>query len=184
MRLFTAIDIPDGVKGALGKAMKRFRPLGKLNANAKLKWTNLEKLHITTKFIGEWPEDRMEEMTAALQGVSAPGAIEIAVRGLRWVPDPRRPRMLWASVEAAPELASLARATEQAVHALGVPVEDRKYSPHLTLARIGDRAPLATLCRAIEAEGLVDFGSFAARAFYLYLSKGGQYSRLAGFSLV
>jgi 2'-5' RNA ligase len=178
MRLFTAVDIPEDVKSALGKAIERFRPM------AKLKWTEVEKLHITTKFIGEWPEERMEEMTATLNGVGSPGVIRVGIRGLRWFPDPRRPRMLWAGVEAGPELGSLAHETEQAVRALGVAVEDRNYSPHLTLARISDRAALDKLRPAIESEGLADFGSFTASAFYLYLSKDGRYSKLAEFSLV
>jgi 2'-5' RNA ligase len=178
MRLFTAVDIPDGVKNALGRTIERLRPM------AKFKWTDVENLHITTKFIGEWPEARMEELTEVLNGVGSPGLIQTQIRGLRWVPDPRHPRMLWAGVESGPELGSLARETEQAVHELGVAVEDRKYSPHLTLARIRDRVPLDTLRRAIEAEGSADFGSFAAPAFYLYLSKDGRYSKLAEFSLV
>jgi 2'-5' RNA ligase len=178
MRLFTAVDIPEEVKSALGRTIERFRPM------AKLKWTDAEKLHITTKFIGEWPEARMEELTDVLNGVGSPGVLNIQIRGLRWVPEARRPRMLWAGVESGPELGSLAHETEQAVHALGVAVEDRKYSPHLTLARIRDRVPLDTLHRAIEAEGSADFGSFAAPAFYLYLSKDGRYTKLAEFSLV
>ncbi len=178
MRLFTAVDIPGDVKDALAKTIERLRP------TANLKWTNVDKLHITTKFIGEWSEARMEEMTAALHGVGVPGAIGITLRGLRWVPDPRRPRMLWAGVEAGPELASLAHETEQALHALGVPVEDRKYSPHLTLARIRDHSPLGPIRRAIEAEGPADFGSFTASTFYLYLSKDDRYTKLAEFSLV
>lgn len=178
MRLFTAVDIPDGVKSALGKTIERFRHM------ARLQWTHVEKLHITTKFIGEWPETRMEELTAVLNGVGSPGVIQIKVRGLRWLPDSRHPRMLWAGVESGPELGSLALETEQAVRALGIAVEVRKYSPHLTLARIRDRAPLDALLHTIEAEGSADFGSFTASAFYLYLSKDGRYTKLAEFSLV
>jgi RNA 2',3'-cyclic 3'-phosphodiesterase len=178
MRLFTAVDIPNEVKIALGTMIGRLRPA------AKLKWTDVEKLHITTKFIGEWPEERLEEMRAVLAGVGSPGAIRIAIRGVCWTPDARHPRMLWAGVEAAPGLESLAHETEQAVQILGAPVEDRKYSPHLTLARIRDRVPLGPLRHAIESEQAAEFGSFVATAFYLYLSKDGRYSKLAEFSLV
>jgi len=178
MRLFTAVDIPKPVENALGTMMERLRPL------ANLKWTDAQKLHITTKFIGEWPEDRVEELRAVLAGVGSPGVIRISVRGLRWGPGARHPRMLWAGVEGGTELASLAHETEQAVHGLGVPVEGRKYSPHLTLARVRDRVPEGALRQAVESEGAADFGSFAAAAFYLYLSEDGLYSKLAEFSLV
>jgi RNA 2',3'-cyclic 3'-phosphodiesterase len=178
MRLFTAVDIPDSIKDSLAKTIERLRPF------ADLKWTNVDKLHITTKFIGEWRQDRMPEMTAALRGVGSPGAMFIAVRGIEWIPDARHPRMLWAGVEAAPGLASLATETEEALRALGVAVEDRKYSPHLTLARIRDHAVATALRPAIEPERQIDFGSFTASAFCLYLSQDGRYTKLAEFSLV
>ncbi len=178
MRLFTAVDIPDSIKDGLANMIERLRPA------AHLKWTHVDKLHITTKFIGEWPEDRLPEMTAALKGVGSPGAIQIAVRGLEWVPDPRHPRMLWAGVDAAPGLASLARETEEAVAALGVAVEDRKFAPHLTLARIRDHSAAKALRSMIEAGRQTDFGSFTASAFYLYLSQNDRYTKLAEFSLI
>ena len=140
-------------------------------------------MHITTKFIGEWPEDRLEEMKSALRKMTAPGGINIAVRGLGWFPNARSPRVFWVGVEGGEALKSLARATEQAVHALGVPVEDREYSPHLTLARIRERVPMDLLMRMIGSLPSTDFGSFPAKSFYLYLSRAGQYSKLAEFAL-
>jgi RNA 2',3'-cyclic 3'-phosphodiesterase len=178
MRLFTAVDIPNSVQAAL-EAM-----IGRLRTQAKIGWTTGEKLHITTKFIGEWPEERIEEMRRTLAGVGSAGVIRIAVRGLGWFPNPANPRVLWAGVEAGPELATLARETEQAVHALGVEIEKRKYSPHLTLARIRERLPLDRLRRAVQAEGVAECGAFEASSFYLYLSSGGRYTRLAEFPLV
>jgi 2'-5' RNA ligase len=177
MRLFTAIDIPGEVQSHLRALLDRLRPA------AKLGWSTVEKLHITTKFIGEWPEDRLEEMKAALGKVVAPGEVRIAVRGLGWFPNPRNPRVFWAGVEGGDQLKSLARATEQAAGAIGVPVEDREYTPHLTLARVRDRVPLDALVRTNGSLTCTDFGSFPARSFYLYLSRAGQYSKLAEFAL-
>ena len=133
MRLFTAIDLPVEMLEKLGGFLARLRPL------AKLRWTQVENLHITTKFIGEWPEARMEEMKTALGSVTGPGRIDIAVRSAGWFPDDRRPHTFWAGVEGGEALAALARATERAVGKLGVPVETRVYSPHLTLARVKDK---------------------------------------------
>jgi 2'-5' RNA ligase len=177
MRLFTAIDLPHDVQGQLGVLLDRLRPA------AKLSWSAVEKLHITTKFIGEWPEDRLDEIRRALGKVTAARATTIAVRGLGWFPNPRNPRAFWAGVEGGEELKSLARATGQAVEAIGVPVEDREYTPHLTLARIRERVPIDALMRTIAALQSADFGSFKASSFYLYLSRGGQYSKLAEFAI-
>ncbi len=81
---------------------------------------------------------------------------------------------------------ALARATEQAVARLGIPIEERVYSPHLTLARIREAVPLERLHQTIESFPAgcgFDFGSFNATQFFLYLSAGGKYTQLAGFPL-
>lgn len=180
MRLFVAIDIPDSVRVALDAFQRLLRPTAKLN------WSPVANLHITTKFIGEWREDRMADMTLALGGVPAAGPFDIRVKGTGWFPSERRPRVFWAGVEGGEPLRALARATEQAVAALGVPLEDRPYSPHLTLARIREAVPLEALhekMRSLSEVGDFEFGAFRATRFFLYLSRGGQYTRLSEFPL-
>lgn len=180
MRLFTAIDIPTDLTEALRAFVSRLRP------TAKISWSPLENLHITTKFIGEWPEPRLDEMKRALASVQATGPIEIAVKGLGWFPNERRPRVFWAGVDGGEALRTLARATEDAVAELGVPVEKRDYSPHLTLARIRETVALDRLHQALESfpsDCGFDFGSFRGTQFFLYLSAGGRYTQLAGFPL-
>ena len=177
MRLFTAIDIPDGIRKNLHTLLERLRP------TARISWSAPEKLHVTTKFIGEFPEERLEEMKTALKTVGSPGPFEIAIMGLGWFPNSRSPRVFWAGVKAGPELETLARSTENVVAALGVPKEERKYSPHLTLARLRERVPLERTLRAIESLPSTDFGSFPVSSFYLYLSSGGRYTKLAEFVL-
>lgn len=180
MRLFVAIDIPAEIKDALRCFVDRLRPA------AKISWSPVDNLHITTKFIGEWAEPRLEEMKRALTSVPVTGAIDINVKGLGWFPNSRRPRVFWAGVEGGEPLRALARATEQAAAQLGIPIEDRDYSPHLTLARLREAVPLERLHQTIESFPAgcgFDFGSFSARQFFLYLSAGGKYTQLAGFSL-
>ena len=180
MRLFAAIDIPDDVQAALDAFQKRLR------STAKLSWSPVANLHITTKFIGEWPAARIEEMTRALAGVPVAGPIEIGVKGIGWFPNQRRPRVFWAGVNGGEPLRALARATDQAAAALGVPVEERPYAPHLTLARIRETVPLDALHDALQtlpAGCGFDFGAFRASRFFLYLSAGGKYTQLAGFPL-
>ena len=191
MRLFAAIDVPDEIKEALAAFQKRLR------STAKLSWSPVANLHITTKFIGEWPEARLEEMTRALAGVPVAGPIEIAVKGIGWFPNPRKPRVFWAGVDGGEPLRVLARATDQATAVLGVAGEERPYSPHLTLARIREAAPgenvspgeavsldaLHHALRTLPAGCGFDFGAFRASRFFLYLSAGGKHTQLAGFPL-
>jgi 2'-5' RNA ligase len=180
MRLFAAIEIPDDLKEALRSFVGRLQP------TAKIGWSPVDNLHVTTKFIGEWPEPRLDQMKRTLASVPVNGAIEVTVKGLGWFPNPRRPRVFWAGVEGGEPLRTLARATEQAVAQLGVPIEQRAYAPHLTLARIREAVPLDRLHQTIESFPAgcgFNFGSFSAAQFFLYLSAGGKYTQLAGFPL-
>ena len=181
MRLFIAIDLSPEIRDRLAALLDQLRPL------APLRWSPVENLHITTKFIGEWPEAKVDNMKRALSGVRA-APFPITVRGLSWFPpgsfqNARRPRVLWAGIDGGDPLPHLARETDQAVAALGVPLETRAYSPHLTLARLPDSHPLPALKETIAALGEPEFGSFEANVFHLYLSAQGRYTKLADFAL-
>jgi RNA 2',3'-cyclic 3'-phosphodiesterase len=177
MRLFTAVELSAEVTENLRLLLDRLRPA------AKLSWTRPENLHITTKFIGEWPEERLDEAKRALASVKSSGPIAIGIHGIGWFPDARRPRVLFAGVKSGDELTDLAQATDDALAAIGVEKEDRKYTPHLTLARVRTSAPLDGIRKALDSIDSADFGSFTAAAFYLYLSASGKYTKLAEFPL-
>jgi 2'-5' RNA ligase len=181
MRLFCALDLPRDVTRALGDVQRSLGPA------ARIQWSPVDNLHLTTKFIGEWPGERLEELRRALEPLAAREPIPIRVRGLGWFPNPHHPRVFWAGVQAPAALAELARATDAALCAIGVAAETRPFSPHLTLARIKTPVPLAELQRRIAALESVEFGGFTADVFYLYRSDrgpaGSVYTKLAEFPL-
>src|ERR1700682_6555076 len=119
MRLFTGIDLPEEVIDAFERMLVRFRPA------ANLKWSPAYNLHITARFIGEWAEARLPELNEALAKVPPRPPIKGDLRGLGWFPNPRRPRVFWAGVEAGPELAELAHDIDRALEPLGLPKEQR-----------------------------------------------------------
>ena len=159
--------------------------LERLRPAARLRWTKPENLHLTLKFIGEYPEGEMGTLEEALRGVVWPGEFEVKVRGLGFFPNARAPRVIWAGVEAGPELGQLARRVDRALWKLGVPPERKAYAPHLTLARIEDRTPLSKLHEAIKALNSQEFGVFRPDRFYLYWSQPGAgssgYTRVREF---
>jgi RNA 2',3'-cyclic 3'-phosphodiesterase len=181
MRLFAGIDLPPEVRENLAALIGGLRPC------ARLSWSPPENLHITTKFIGEWPENRLDTLAAALRSLPPRQPIGIALRGLGWFPNARAAKIFWAGVTADGGLAELARHTDEAVTRLGVPPERRPFSPHLTLARIREQTPLARLQEAVAALPSEDFGEFTASRFHLFLSQtaasGSVYSKLAEFPL-
>ena len=178
MRLFVAIDIPAEITDALRCFVDRLR------STAKIGWSPVDNLHITTKFIGEWPENRLGELKTALEKLEPRPAIPVHIRKVGFFPNPHAPRVFWCGIEA-PGLDALAAATDRATAGLGIPAETRAFAPHLTLARIKERLNLQPLREAIAALPSLDFGAFEAGRFFLYQSKpqrgGSVYTKLAEF---
>ncbi|HTT62097.1 MAG TPA: RNA 2',3'-cyclic phosphodiesterase [Bryobacteraceae bacterium] len=181
MRLFTGFDLPAEVVRALEELLDQLRPA------ARIKWIPPANLHITTRFIGEWPEERLAELRAALAGIPSHAPIPMHIRKLGYFPNPHSPRVVWAGVEAGPDLAALAAETDRALEPLGLQPEGRPFSPHLTLARIKEPVPLQRLRETVVALPSLEFGSFTADRFFLYQSRlgpaGSVYSKLAEFPL-
>ncbi len=140
-------------------------------------------MHITTQFIGEWPPEKLGELKAALAAVTSSAPVEVAIRRVGWLPNPRFARILYAGVEYGESLSALAAATEKAAGSVGVPAEGRVFRPHVTLARVRDRVPLGEIKRALAEIELSAIGSYQASSFVLYLSENGKYTKLQEFPL-
>jgi len=168
MRLFTAIDLPAPVILRLERLLSVLRP------EAQINWSPLDNLHITTKFIGEWPEQRIPELTAALTTLLPCDPFRIELKKLGWFPNAHFPRVLWVGLEGEEHLRNLAQRTEDCLTALGIPRESRVYSPHLTLARIKRPVPLARLRQCVEGMQPAALGEFTTSSFSLYRSDPGS----------
>jgi|SRR6266567_5408975 len=180
MRLFIGLDLPAEVVHNLERLLEQLRPTARIN------WSPPENLHITTKFIGEWPEARLDELKTALRAVPSRAPIGIHVRQLGFFPNPHSPRVFWCGMEA-PGLDALAVDMDRATATLGIATEKRAFSPHLTLARIKEKLNLQPLRENIAALPSLDFGRFEAASYFLYRSKlhrtGSVYTKLAEFPL-
>jgi RNA 2',3'-cyclic 3'-phosphodiesterase len=168
MRLFTAIDLSAEMLLRLERLLSALRP------EALIKWSPLDNLHVTTKFIGEWPERRLEELHEALAGLTPRDVFDVEVRDLGWFPNERSPRVLWAGVHAGPALQQLIAETEERLLSLGVAKEEKPANPHLTLARIKNPAPLRNLRKKVDELQPAALGTFAVRHFCLFRSDPGS----------
>jgi 2'-5' RNA ligase len=177
MRLFTGLSLERNTLEKLSRALDGLRP------SAKLKWSPAANLHITTKFIGEWPEGRLSELQGALAEIPGTDPVPVTVSGFGFFPDPHHPRAFFAGVQASPELRELARRIDETVAGLGVAREDRPYLPHVTLARIKNES-VQGLREQIASMTDFDFGSFEALNFHLYTSRAGVYQSLSSYSVL
>jgi len=181
MRLFTGLDLSGEVVCSLEALLSHLRPA------ADWKWSPPANLHITTRFIGEWPEARLPELRAALAELPSRPPIAVHIHRLGYFPTPYAPRVFWAGVEAPADLPALAAEIDGALDRLGLPPEGRPFRPHLTLARAKERVPATALRDAVAALPSLDFGAFDAHSFFLYQSRpgagGSVYTKLAEFPL-
>jgi 2'-5' RNA ligase len=167
MRLFCGIDLAEDVRERLERLLMHLRPA------AHLKWSPVYNLHITLKFIGEWPEEKLPQLADTLYSLPKRDPIPLEVRGLGWFPNPKNPRVFWAGVHDGAALTALASDIETALDRLGIAKETRPFSAHLTLARIKDPAPLDVLRAAIEQLESAEYGAFNATSYHLFRSQPG-----------
>jgi RNA 2',3'-cyclic 3'-phosphodiesterase len=133
MRLFIAVNIPDGLRDKIAVLQDRLRSSG-----AAVRWAPKENLHLTLKFLGETPESRAAEVAgalrAALKGMAGP---RIVLGGLGAFPRGPNPRVIWAGVkEGGERLKDAAGCIEEALYRLGFEREAKEFTPHLTIARV------------------------------------------------
>lgn len=194
MRLFIALDIDDAVRERIARFVE-----GVQGFAPDARWVKPESLHVTLKFIGEQPEPVVERIKQALNTITADMSA-IQFRGYGFFPTTKSARVFWIGLEAGPQLAALATLVDDKTAALGIPKEDRAFSPHLTLARGpgGSGAPrwragdgpnraFEHLQERLAALATPEFGTMTAREFFLYQSqlspKGSKYTKLARFAL-
>jgi len=135
LRTFIAIELDSALKAALRHAQEGLS--GQIAARS-VRWVHVEGIHLTLKFLGDTPVEKVEGVKAALaQAAEEVGPFRLAARGLGCFPNMRQPRVVWVGVEEPMgALSRLQRAVEAHVSPLGFPAERRGFSPHLTLGRV------------------------------------------------
>jgi len=180
MRVFVAVKIPTVIRAALADFIKELRAIA-----PEAKWVRAENLHVTLKFLGNADESKCLAIEAALAQVHSPQVVSLDFRGLRFFPNEKRPRVFWAGMEASANLNALAADVDRAAHQLGFPLEDRPFTPHLTLARFDCPRISPRLSSAVSVHADRHFGSMTTSEFHLIESKlkptGAEYTILRSF---
>jgi len=125
---------------------------------ADVRLVEKENLHFTVKFIGEIPEDMIDDIDSRLGSLPL-RRMEVGVRGLGAFPDARRPRVVWAGV-APRDLAEFTERGQRVIDALeGVgESDDRGYHPHTTLARVRSPRNAEALTALLREGAAREFG--------------------------
>ena len=185
MRLFVALEIPSAVRDNLAAFMKELRALETVSSRSNARWVRQENLHVTLKFIGNIDDAKLDAIRDALSQVKSEQPVELRFRGVGFFPSERRPRVFWTGIEASPNLGPIGADIDARLAKLGIPVETRAFTPHLTLARLEPPGISEKLQAAIKENATCDFGTFRTNEFHLIQSKtrptGAEYTRLSSF---
>jgi 2'-5' RNA ligase len=180
VRLFVALEIPQVVRENLAAIIRDLRALA-----PQPKWVRAENLHVTLKFIGETPEEKLGAVHRALSSVQSRQSVALHFLGLGFFPNEKGPSVFWAGIEASENLGALAGDIDHALEMVGIPREPRAFTPHLTLARISTSGLTEKLRAAIQQNRTRDFGALNAHEFHLIESKlkpsGAEYTTLQSF---
>ena len=181
MRLFVALEISEEVRASIAALIRELKPL-----DSSWKWTRAENLHVTLKFLGEIPPEKLGGIKGVLSFVNCEWPMPLKFRGLGFFPNERRPRVLWVGMEAPKSLPALAATIEEGLAKVGMPQEEREFTPHLTLARSKDGKASEKLRSALESYSACRFGEMNVSVFHLIESKlkstGAEYTTLESFS--
>ncbi|MEE3502049.1 RNA 2',3'-cyclic phosphodiesterase [Acidiphilium acidophilum] len=126
MRLFVALDLPWEIKTTL--AGFAFNLPG-------ARWVPAQNIHLTLRFIGEAKRLEAEEIDHALAAVRGRG-FSLVLTGAGWFEKAGRVSALWIGVERNESLFHLQTKIETALRRIGLVHERRRYTPHVTLARM------------------------------------------------
>jgi 2'-5' RNA ligase len=125
LRLFVGIEFPPELRLQLSLLQ---------SGVGGARWVDPGNFHLTLRFIGEVDEGEAADIDEALLRLKARRfTLQLAGVGLF---GNGKPRQLWVGVEREPALATLQGKIEQALMRIGLPPEQRKFSPHVTLARL------------------------------------------------
>jgi 2'-5' RNA ligase len=182
VRAFVCVS-PD--EAAAGEIADFARGLKKFSG---FRWAARESLHVTLKFLGEMPAERVTRLDTNLSRVGGfrPFAVGVSEAGV--FPDMSSPRVLWLGVgDGRDELTRLAALVDRAAAAAGCEPERRVFHPHLTLARSRGSGPGVMTSELAEALAAFPGASWMCENFVLMRSelspRGAKYTPIARFPL-
>jgi 2'-5' RNA ligase len=136
LRLFVALDPPDPLRRELAARQAALR-LGAGHHADEVRWTPADRLHVTLRFLGPVPGERLGTVREAMAGAAARSRpLWLELHGAGGYPSSRRPRVIWLGLRGdTGGLAALAADLAKGLEPLGLPPEGRPLTPHFTVGR-------------------------------------------------
>jgi len=162
-RLFVALTPPAIVRTELAALADDFLK--------DTRWTPEGNLHLTLRFIGEATEEKQAAMEAALAQVRVEPFV-LPVGGLGVFPPRGAAKVLWAGIgHGHTRLHQLRKQVDEALLAVDLTLDVRIFSPHFTVARLGENTDAKRLAKFLHRHRAFEAPPFRVTAFELYASE-------------
>jgi len=188
VRSFIAVELPDELKLGLNQLQAQL----KSGSQSPVKWADPNSIHLTLKFLGNISLDKAGDIISAIEkAATGITPFNLEVKGLGVFPNLNRAQVAWVGLSGELEqLSQLQQRLESNLVPLGFPPESRRFTPHLTLARVRDRASLEernSFGRLIASTGFTTVYRFTVNSVHLMRSQltreGAIYSRISSVTL-
>jgi 2'-5' RNA ligase len=188
IRAFIAIELPEAVKTEITRIQDQI----KVKSRITVRWVRPLNIHLTLKFLGDIDSDQVEDITKAIEGASSGfGPFHLGINGLGVFPNPNRVQVIWVGLSGnLDKLDRLQRNIDNALDRLGFPADRRPFSPHLTLARVPDRATpverqsAGRLIESMDFRSRLDFPVASVHLIKSQLTREGPIYRRLGSVLL
>jgi RNA 2',3'-cyclic 3'-phosphodiesterase len=182
-RIFAAIEVPpeDALLNLLSEGVSRF-------SRERIRWVRPEQMHLTLKFFGETPEEKIGEICSRFEGVAVMHhPFTCTLQGLGLFGSRYAPRVVWAGIADDAPLRRLGENVLDAASEAGFPRERLPFVPHLTLGRIAEVQNKKGLSEWISAYRSTPIQPLMVNSFILFESNlkstGAVYSEICTFRL-
>jgi 2'-5' RNA ligase len=170
LRAFIAIEFPKHLQDAIEKQIVRLRQtLG----DEIIRWVPAQNMHLTLKFLGDIATSHVDFLKQLLaHEANSHPQFDMQIGGLGSYPTSRRPRVLWAGLQAPADLTSLQKSIEAGTTRLGYEPDEHAFSPHLTLGRVRQNIAPAEMQKVRTILNTIQLGNIGtARVDSIHLFK-------------
>jgi 2'-5' RNA ligase len=159
-RLFIAIDFDPSIIEQIQNISYGVR-----NAH----WIPEDQIHLTLRFIGNCEETKFREILSALYQIQF-RTFTIDVKGVGHFPPRGKPNILWVGIKQSAELHSLFNTIQHSLSKIDIPKENRKFHPHITVARIKKKISPSEIIPFLTRNSLFRIDKVPVKNFHLYSS--------------
>ena len=133
VRAFIAIELPPETRKQLSEIQSEIK---KQIRDARMSWVNPSNIHLTLQFLGDMDVGQISNIESACAFLKNTSVFDIHLAHLGFFPNPRRPRVFWCGYDEHPTLTEMHSRMANELLQFGLTADEKKFTPHLTLARI------------------------------------------------